>query len=181
MAKQRAVKVPRLNFPVTAEMIEKAIPEDSSHCMIADALRAARPDARAVAVDLATIRFTDPKTRRRLIYLTPIPAQIALLKFDDGQIPEPFQLQAMAAQVIEPKPKAEDSPSSSQKGQRKPRRAHVRTSPKGSKSPPVKVNGQAPPIGPMARGMGTATRVDPRSMTGRTRKFGLKAMGRAKV
>lgn len=118
-------RAPQLNFPVTAEMIETAIPQDSAHCMIADGLKAAIPDARQVAVDLATIRYTDPRTGRRYIYLTPIPAQVALLDFDQGNKPNPFTVKAHAAQilltragpkekkVVEPKKKAAPAPSPS--------------------------------------------------------------------
>jgi hypothetical protein len=40
--------------------------------IIAEAVRAARPEARNVAVDLGTIRWTDPKTSRRATFATPI-------------------------------------------------------------------------------------------------------------
>ena len=52
---------------VTAELIATAIPRNSGHCMIADALRAAIPSARFISVDLQTIRWSDPETNRRYI------------------------------------------------------------------------------------------------------------------
>jgi hypothetical protein len=36
--------------------------------MIAEAVRAARPDVRNVVVDLGTIRWTDPKSRHRVTF-----------------------------------------------------------------------------------------------------------------
>lgn len=74
---------------VTAEIITNAVQRDSSHCAIADALKAAVPTARSVAVDLQTIRFTDPDSGRRYIYLTPEWAQNFLLDFDQGKDLDP--------------------------------------------------------------------------------------------
>jgi hypothetical protein len=59
--------------------------------VIAEAIRAARPDVRSVAIDLGSIRWTDPKTGRRVIFDTPIAVRDALLGFDRGTAPEPFR------------------------------------------------------------------------------------------
>jgi len=59
--------------------------------MIADAVRAARPDVRNVVVDLGTIRWTDPKSRRRVTFDTPATVREALLGFACGDAPEPFR------------------------------------------------------------------------------------------
>jgi hypothetical protein len=61
--------------------------------MIAEAVKAAYPDARSVSVDLATIRFSDPTQGLRYTYLTPRIAQVELVMFDRGTKPEPFQFQ----------------------------------------------------------------------------------------
>lgn len=106
-------RAPQLNFMVTEEIIATAVPKDSGRCMISDSLKAAMPQARGVESDLATIRFTDQRNGRRYIYLTPIPAQVALLDFDKGERPEPFRIQANAAQIIEPLPKREKRSSTS--------------------------------------------------------------------
>ena len=58
---------------------------------IAAAIRAARPDVRNVAVDLGTIRWTDPKTGRRVTFATPIVVRDALLGLAGGAAPEPFR------------------------------------------------------------------------------------------
>ena len=86
----RIPKAPRFSLVVTDEMIEDAIPRDSSYCVFAEAVKAARPGAQKVAVDLQTIRFTDPKLGLRFTYLTPRPCQIAIINFDQGIRPEPF-------------------------------------------------------------------------------------------
>ena len=56
---QKAMTTPRVNVQVTPDIINVAARRDSGHCMIADALRLAVPEAQSVSVDLATIRWTD--------------------------------------------------------------------------------------------------------------------------
>ena len=89
-----------MDFAVTADVIEASVRRDSSHCMIAEALKAAYPSATFVSVDLATIRFSDPATGLRYIYLTPRAAQEALIRFDQGEKPEPFRIRGRAAQIL---------------------------------------------------------------------------------
>ena len=59
--------------------------------VIAEALRIARPDARSVAVDLGTIRWTDPKTGRRVTFVTPIAVRDAVIALARGDAPAPFR------------------------------------------------------------------------------------------
>jgi hypothetical protein len=59
--------------------------------IIAAAVRAARPDVRNIAVDLGTIRWTDPKTNRRVTFTTPAVVRAALLAFAGGATPAPFR------------------------------------------------------------------------------------------
>jgi hypothetical protein len=59
--------------------------------VVAEAIRAARPEVRNVAVDLGTIRWTDPKTSRRVTFATPITVRDALLALGRGDTPEPFR------------------------------------------------------------------------------------------
>ncbi len=80
----------QLQVDVSSDIITKSSRRDSSHCMIADAIQAALPVARSVSVDLATIRFTEPKKGRRFVYLTPPGAQRALILFDQGGKVDPF-------------------------------------------------------------------------------------------
>ncbi len=81
-----------LKVSITTPLIERATERDSRHCMIAEAILAARPDFRQVIVDLATIRWTNPRTKKRYIALTPERAAVALVAFDQGQEIEPFDL-----------------------------------------------------------------------------------------
>ncbi len=67
--------------------------------MIADAIKAAYPGATKVAVDISSIRFTDLKKGCRYMYLTPRPAQRALVDFDEGIKPAPFQFRIRNAHV----------------------------------------------------------------------------------
>jgi hypothetical protein len=83
----------KLEVTVDVATIDEAQERSSSHCMIADAIRKANPDAQAVQVDLQTIRFTDPKKEARYIWLTPPLAQRALINFDQGLPCEPFAFQ----------------------------------------------------------------------------------------
>jgi len=101
----------RVDVAVTPEVIETAVEGDSGHCMIADAVKAALPDARNISVDLQTIRFSDPKKRMRYVYLTPRMAQLALVDFDAGEKPEPFTFRLDRAHIVAMKdPKAPKDP-----------------------------------------------------------------------
>jgi len=59
--------------------------------VIAEAIRAARPDVRSVAIDLGSIRWTDPKTGRRVTFATPVAVRDALLELNRGAAPGPFR------------------------------------------------------------------------------------------
>lgn len=141
---------------VTADLIEQAKRRDSSHCMIAEAIKLAIPDAKRVSVDLATIRYTDRKGRR-IVHLTPRPAQVALLMFDNGEPLGPFSVSLVRpAQVIEKRRSSQTVTSDVKRPQRR--------------------GGKAPPIGPLAGGdlPAAARRGDLR--TGRVRRYGLKGI-----
>lgn len=231
-------RAPQLNFPVTAEIIETAVPKDSAHCMIADGLKAAMPKATDVSVDLATIRFSDRESGRRYIYLTPPVAQVSLLKFDHGEKPEPFVVKAHAAQIIKTAAKrasdrktaakslALKNDSKEVKGSAglalenepdeptnvrpegtpetiseppalalktdvneapemeglalkmpPPERATLMNNPAGGGTVPIKIGGNAPPLGPLAHGTGTH-KVHEKYRVGKMRGFGLRVMGR---
>jgi hypothetical protein len=100
MPKKRKYPVaPRATVEVDEATIQAAIPNDSSHCMIAEAVKAAFPGAIRVSVDLQTIRFSDPVKRLRYVYLTPRAAQVALIRFDGGERPDPFSMRLQGGQV----------------------------------------------------------------------------------
>lgn len=175
-------RAPKLDIQVGDSHIDQAIPQDSQHCMIADALKEAIPTARRVAVDLATIRYTDPASGRRYIYLTPRPAQLALLDFDHGVRPEPFGVAAYAAQITESQAAKEKrrAPDNQVAGKaRAPRkRAELIPNPhvRNGHGVPVKDGGRPLPAGPLARGAGANNAGGMR--TGATRRFGLNVMGK---
>lgn len=85
--KSKRVATRRIHIPITQEIINNAVVRDSSHCVVADAIRAAIPEAKRVTVDLQTIRFT--VNDERVVYLTPAAQQTMLVRFDQGVIPAP--------------------------------------------------------------------------------------------
>lgn len=99
MARQRFPSGPNVRVVVGKEHITNAIAADSSKCWIAEAIKAQVPVATAVAVDVATTRFTDPTKGLRYVYLTPYAAQKALLDFDEGTPPPPFSFYLKNAHV----------------------------------------------------------------------------------
>lgn len=100
ITKQRVPRSRRVDVEVTPEVIKTAVEGDSGHCMIADAVKAAVPNARNISVDLQTIRFSDPVKRMRYVYLTPRMAQLALVDFDGGEKPEPFTFRLDRAHIV---------------------------------------------------------------------------------
>ena len=167
MSARTLKRSPRIAVEITEEIIDIAVPRDSSHCMIADAVRAAVPDATNISVDLATIRFTDPKARQRYIYLTPRIGQLALIAFDSGEKPAPFRFLLRGAHVMP-----------SGKGRSGRQRLEPQDHTPGLI--PERRGGQAPPVGPLAGG----SPKEPRSpnaeaaRTGRRREFGIRALAR---
>lgn len=88
-----------IRIHVTADLIAAAIPRDSSHCMIAEAVHETVPTASHISVDLQTIRFSRRDQRKRYTYLTPRIAQLALVAWDAGVRPEPFAFTLRAPQI----------------------------------------------------------------------------------
>lgn len=143
---------------VTAELIATAIPRNSGHCMIADALRAAIPSARFISVDLQTIRWSDPETNRRYICFTPGIAQQNLVAFDQEIMPEPHTFRIVPVQILK-------IGSSRKRGKERERRSMNtgRDSRRGGVSnSPVIEGGAAPPLAALS------------NRTGRRREFGLR-------
>jgi hypothetical protein len=90
---------PQLEIIVDETTISHSQQRQSSHCMIAEALHQIVPNARSISVDLQTIRFSDPEKRLRYTYLTPRIAQVNIIKFDQGELPEPFDFRLRGGQV----------------------------------------------------------------------------------
>jgi hypothetical protein len=75
----------RAEISVLEKHFTEALAKNSSHCAIAFAIRDAVPDARHIAVDLQTIRWTNPKRGVRYCFLTPAAAQHnVIIPFDQG-------------------------------------------------------------------------------------------------
>lgn len=87
-----------LKVRVTEEHIARATRADSRGCMIVDAIKDARPDFRGVMVDLATVRWTNPRTKMRYVCLTPREAGQALVDYDQGRPIEPLEFWLYAIQ-----------------------------------------------------------------------------------
>ena len=88
---------------VTQTEIDEGVSRASQSCIVAEAIKHCIPEAKAVAVDLATIRFTDKTTGDRYIYQTPGPAQQTIIQFDQGIKPEPFSFKLRTLYQIRPK------------------------------------------------------------------------------
>lgn len=157
-------RAPKVVLPVTMEQIETATKADSSHCMIADAIKAAVPGAANVSVDLQTIRFSDPKKRRRYVYLTPRRAQEALIEFDQGRGVEPFEVTLRGGHVT-----AMNQRKAAEGGRAEPGRSRKLVTRGNSGRVPEVMGGPPPPIGALAS---KATKI------GRRREFGLRALER---
>lgn len=95
----RNPRSPKTDIIISREIIEDAVKGDSSHCMIAEAIRDRYPNASAIAVDLQTIRFSDREKRLRYTYLTPRIVQLAIVRFDQGLDQDPFQFSLRGGQV----------------------------------------------------------------------------------
>ena len=92
--------MPQRKVSVTQEHITDSMKGNSSHCMIAEAIKDRFPNLKRVAVDIQTIRATDPVKDKRYIWLTPAPAQRAIIDFDEGRPPQPFKFNLRGGQVI---------------------------------------------------------------------------------
>lgn len=89
----------QLKVRVTSSNINYAKKGDSRRCMIANALQEVIPNAKFIIVDAQSIRYTDPKTHMRHVYLTPANAQRALIAFDKGATVKPFAFSASTGYI----------------------------------------------------------------------------------
>ena len=141
---------------VTQDHIDESTQRDSSHCMIAEAIKDTIPGVKRVSVDLATIRYT--YKGKRYVHLTPRPGQVALLQFDNGEPLAPFKLKLGRPSQVTVSGRGKPRPSAGVDKQGTQRKG-----------------GTAPPKGPLAGGDMSGSRGDLR--TGRIRRYGLKAIG----
>ena len=156
MMTRKKPRGPVLAVSVSKETIARAERAKSRTCMIAEAIKEAYPGASSVSVDIQTCRFTAPEKGLRYVYLTPRMAQVALLDFDQGILPEPFEITLKAAHVVR-----------SHQGTKVFKEANPETvdplakastrqidGSAGGRSNPVRVGGRAPPQMKMFRRFG---------------------------
>lgn len=93
-------RMPYVLVKVEQRHIDMSMPEKSSHCMIAEAIKELVPGASAVTVDLHTIRWSDRSKQCCYEYLTPRAGQIGLLKFDRGVPVKPFEFRLRGGRII---------------------------------------------------------------------------------
>jgi hypothetical protein len=104
VAKSKKIATPYVRVDITKDLISDAVKNDSGHCMVAEAVKLAYPNAKNVGVDVFTIRFSDPKSKQRYIYQTPEIARVAIIRFDMGVKPEPFNFVLRGGQVVAQRP-----------------------------------------------------------------------------
>jgi hypothetical protein len=143
MESENGEKLKRVDVNVTEPLIDAAIPLDSSHCMIADAIKAALPHARSVVVDLATIRWTDNRVGKRYVYFTPGSVQDVLLQFDNGVKPRPFRFTLRTPAQI-----TNSGPAAIKRGGRVTQGFMNVTGDPGDSS--TKIGGHPPGVGPLS-------------------------------
>lgn len=168
VVRERRPRSPMVTVTATPEIIEKAIPANSGHCVWADAVKQAYPDAQRISVDLATIRFTDPKKGQRYTYLTPRSVQVSLVNFDQGIKPEPMSVRLKGGIVTKSSPKGGTGKAHSPIP---PRRATLAPDYEGTTSGNVvdRVGGKTPPLAAYG------------NRGGQRREFGLRGLGRVPV
>lgn len=154
----KAIDTARFKVSVTDEEIQTAIPKNSGHCMIADAVKRCfrekfKYSPKSVQVDLQSIRLTDGEKKLRYLYLTPPAAQSALLEFDHGIQPTPFQMLLKGGQVLSvyKGPRGSESPASAKKNAARKAaisryKNRLRVAKDGNRAPTVtKIGGSEPP------------------------------------
>lgn len=148
---------PPIKIIVTQEDISVALPKNSGHCMIADAvkrdfLKKFKRKPLGVAVDLQTIRMTDVEKGLRYIYLTPRIGQIQLLRFDKGLEIKPFVLFLRGGQIVASKSHPHHGSPNDKKYEakrnevKKLKRARLRMSKGKAGMTITKIGGESPPI-----------------------------------
>lgn len=152
-----------LKIQVRQANIDKSVPRDSHHCMIADAIMEQVKSARNVSVDIATIRFTDKKLGQRFIYLTPPTAQQSLVDFDQGTEVKPFNFDLRTAIQVKQRQKSSRAKRSRAAYQKK--KLVLASAENESHQPVVVIGGHEPPTASLSN-TGTGR------ITARIRRFG---------
>ena len=154
-------RIPSPVLDITEDIIASSEKRHSGHCMIAETVKVAVPDATYISVDLATTSFTILKDGLRYTFLTPASAQAALVNFDQGQHTEPF--------TVRLKKGIATTAGRRSKGAR-PTGAKLKLT---EGNPPQRTGGKPPPLGVLHSG-GTGTPKDKITGVGSRRSFGIK-------
>lgn len=92
---------PIVRVSVDEERIADSVRRNSAHCMIAEAMREVLPKhCDKISVDLYYAGFTDKSRNLRFVYQLPRNAQLALIDFDQGRVPEPLKFDLKRAAQI---------------------------------------------------------------------------------
>jgi hypothetical protein len=91
--------MPSTRVTITPELLERGVKKDSRHCVIAEAIKEQNPHFKQILVDLQTIRWTNPRTGKRYICLTPEVAGSLLVDFDQGREIEPVAFSLRPTQI----------------------------------------------------------------------------------
>lgn len=142
---------PRVTLKITPEIIARSVARNSSHCILAEAVKEAVPKAQRISVDTQSIRWTDPDKRERYCYLTPYKGQQIIVAFDQGitDALQPTQLRLRDPHVVPGGDALRENRAKYKK--KKMRRPKDGT----ATSVPVLVGGRLPPVAtPRRRGFG---------------------------
>lgn len=80
-------KVPFRTVSITKEILDSAVPENSGHCAIAQALRHMGASSTRVTADTVVFNMDN----KRYTYPLPAKAAVELIKFDEGKPVKPFK------------------------------------------------------------------------------------------
>lgn len=148
----KRTKAPRPFIRVTNDHIAPAVRRDSSHCMIQIAIEQQIPNAKAISVDLQTIRWSDPTVGKRYIWLTPRPAQEMLIAFDRGwdDLIEPIAFELRNAHVVPMRKTVVDPETGKKKTTTLGKAKLVKAPGQGTGGTLIREGGKPPPLGPIA-------------------------------
>lgn len=183
---------PKLTVEITEERIADSTRRSSSHCMIAEALRDLLPNTcKSIVVDLYSAAFTDTQRNLRYSYQLPRSAQLALIDFDQGNVPEPFSFVLQRArQINRRRPSGTVGTRTNaeyQRQKRVTRRSHEQSTkavmtaindPNAPLHGPVAVTHNRDPMNDTNGTIGTIVggRMPPKNNFARSRRFGLRTL-----
>jgi hypothetical protein len=97
----------KLKVEVSGMELATAEKSDSRYCMIAEAIRRMYPELRNIQVDTQSIRVTDRVRREQLTFMSPATAQVAIVRFDEGDTLRPFEFECKEPRVRKLRPLGE--------------------------------------------------------------------------